>query len=94
MAIKTIDELMDSIKARIGDSTKDEDIAFIEDFSDSLKAFSESENTISDLRTENESLRQKYRDRFFSGGGDPKKPESTETDESPKTFDDLFMEVK
>lgn len=94
MAIRTIDELMQTIKDRVGDSTKDEDITLIEDFNDSLKSFSESEATISDLRAENESLRQKYRDRFFSGGGDPKKDKpEPEPDKTPKTFDELFKEV-
>lgn len=94
MAVRTIDELMQSIKDRIGDSTNDEDISFIEDFSDSLQAFNESETTIRDLRTENESLRQKYRDRFFSGENSPSNNQNQEPDNNvPKTFEDLFKGV-
>lgn len=95
MAVRSIDDIMNIVKNRIGDSTNDDDLSFVEDISDTLKSFSESEEKINTLTTENENLRQKYRDRFFSGGGDPKKDISEENkqDERPKTFDDLFKEV-
>ena len=31
MAVRTREEIMESIRTRIGDSTEDEDIAFLED---------------------------------------------------------------
>lgn len=98
MAIRTINEIMNSVKERIGDNSNDDDLSFVEDISDTLKSFSESESTITELRAENESLRKKYRDRFFSGN---KKDDDDDDDDDGNdqdthkcvTFDDLFKEV-
>ena len=94
MAVRTSSELLDIIKQRIGDSTSDEDLAFIEDASDTINNLSSQETRVAELEAENESLRQKYRDRFF----EPKENvlretlESHETEEKT-TFESLFKEV-
>lgn len=92
MAVRTTEEILESIKTRVGDSTEDADIEFLEDVTD----------TLSDLRTKSEGQedwktkyeendkqwREKYRDRFFEkieGLGEVK-----EKPEAPKTFEDLF----
>ena len=36
MAVRTIDEILESVKTRVGDSTEDADIEFIENISDTL----------------------------------------------------------
>lgn len=90
MAIRTSEEFLAMIKQRIGDSTSDEDISFIEDASDTINSMSQHETEIEKLRAENEDLRKKYRDRFF----DPKpdEPEPYETEPEKLTFESLFTE--
>lgn len=85
--VKSVVELLDMVKCRIGDSTEDADISFIEDLSDTLNAGNLEE--VQKLKSENEDLRKKYRDRFFD-----KKEEETGKEEEPEktTFEDLFKE--
>ena len=90
MAIRTSEEFLAMIKQRVGDSTLDEDIAFIEDASDTINSMSQHETEIEKLRAENEDLRKKYRDRFF----DPKPDEQEPNEPEPEklTFESLFTE--
>lgn len=90
MAIRTSEEFLAMIKQRVGDSTSDEDISFIEDASDTINSMSQHETEIEKLRVENEDLRKKYRDRFF----DPKpdEPEPNEPEPEKLTFESLFSE--
>ena len=88
--VRSVEEIMDIVRQRIGDSTEDSDISFIEDISDTLNAGNSEE--LEKLKSENEELRKKYRDRFFE-----KKVEETEEPEEPeepekRTFEDLFKE--
>ena len=88
--VRSVEEIMDIVRQRIGDSTEDSDISFIEDISDTLNAGNSEE--LEKLKSENEKLRKKYRDRFVE-----KKVEETEEPEEheePKkrTFEDLFKE--
>ena len=88
MAIRTSEEFLTMIKDRIGDSTSDEDISFIEDASDTINNMSQHEAEIAQLRAENEDLRKKYRDRFFEPK--PDEPE-TEPEQEKLTFESLFL---
>ena len=88
--VRSVEEMMDIVRQRIGDSTEDSDISFIEDISDTLNAGNSEE--LEKLKSENEELRKKYRDRFFE-----KKVEESEEPEEPeepekRTFEDLFKE--
>ena len=95
MAVRTREEIMESIRTRIGDSTEDEDIAFLEDISDTFDDM-ESRASGEDWKTKYEEndkeWRRKYTERFFSKGEDPEDPEEEEEEEEPKTFEDLFEE--
>lgn len=93
MAIRTSDEFMTMIRTRIGDSTTDEDLAFIEDATDTINSLSGQETRVHELETENEQLRQKYRDRFFEPKNDDHN-NSSETPPEKTTFESLFVEVK
>lgn len=85
--VRSIEEMMDIVRQRIGDSTEDSDISFIEDISDTLNAGNSEE--VEKLKSENEELRKKYRDRFFEKKvEEPEEPENTEK----TTFEDLFKE--
>lgn len=85
--VRSIEEMMDIVRQRIGDSTEDSDLSFIEDISDTLNAGNSEE--LEKLKSENEELRKKYRDRFFDKKvGEPQEPEEPEK----TTFEDLFKE--
>ena len=99
MAIKTMEELMESVRTRLGDDQSDEALALLEDISDTYgdmqSRTSGSEDWKKKYETNDAEWRQKYRDRFFNksnnnddddfedGGGKPNKP---------LTFDELFKE--
>ena len=88
--VRSVEEMMNIVRHRIGDSTEDSDISFIEDLSDTLNAGNSEE--LEKLKSENEELRKKYRDRFFEKK--EVKEEETEKEEEPEktTFEDLFKE--
>lgn len=92
--IRTSSELLDIIKQHVGESTSDEDLAFIEDASDTINNLSRQETRVAELEAENESLRQKYRDRFFEPKDNASSENvSRETKEEKTTFEELFQEV-
>lgn len=98
MAIKTKEELLESIKSRIGDDTSDETITFLEDVTDTLSDYEErSKGDGEDWKTKYEEndkyWREKYRERFFSKDVVVKE-ELDDEDDEPKSmsYDDLFEE--
>lgn len=95
MAIRTMDELLNAVRERIGDDTSDEALGFIEDVQDTLNNYENNKNTDgTDWKKKYEDndkeWRTKYRNRFFSGAdvGEP------DPEPAPKrlTFDELFKE--
>lgn len=86
--VRSIEEMMDIVRQRIGDSTEDSDLSFIEDISDTLNAGNSEE--VEKLKSENEELRKKYRDRFFDTKKVVKVEEPEELEKT--TFEDLFKE--
>ena len=94
MAIKTIEELMGAVRARVGEDTSDEAIAFVEDVSDTLASLSNAEDWKKKYEDNDAEWRKRYQDRFFN----PDKPNDPEPepDSEPKklTFDELFKEDK
>ena len=92
MAVRTTDEILESIRTRVGDSTEDADLEFLEDVTDTLSDLREKTSGQEDWKAKYEEndkqWREKYRDRFFE-----KKEEQEgirEEPETPKTFEDLF----
>ena len=90
MAVRTSEEFLSMIKQRVGDSTSDDDIAFVEDANDTISAMSQHESEIAQLKEENEELRRKYRDRFFEPKPDGQEPNEPEPEKL--TFESLFSE--
>ena len=98
MAIKTSEELLESIKTRIGDQTDDETIAFLEDVTDTMNDLNSKASGQEDWKKKYEDndaeWRKKYTDRFFTGGDGGADPTITPTPDppkdTPKTFEDLF----
>lgn len=90
MAVRTSEEFLSMIKQRVGDSTSDDDIAFVEDANDTINAMAQHETEITQLKEENEELRRKYRDRFFEPKPDGQEPNEPEPEKL--TFESLFSE--
>lgn len=98
MAVKTIDEVLSSVKDLLGEAvTSDAGIELIEDLTDTINAKQEDGT---DWKAEAERIdkewREKYTQRFFSGKDpeDPEDPEEEEEEEKTYKFEDLFEEKK
>ena len=87
---------MKRISERIGEEKSDEDIAFMEDMTDTFNDLSSKASDTTDWKQkyeENDKMwRTKYTERFTSGGEDDKDPITPPEvkDTSPKNFDELF----
>ena len=104
MAIKTVDEIMESVKARIGEDNSDDALAFIEDINDTLKDMSEKASVDNSAEWEEKynaldnEWRAKYKERFFNKSVEEalEKEKETESDEEVEqrkmSYDDLFKE--
>ena len=96
MAVKTREEILETIRTRVGDHTDDETISFLEDVTDTLtdletRANGDGENWEQRYKENDAEWRKKYKERFFSSEPDePKEPKQEEEEEKPKTFEDLF----
>lgn len=99
MAVRTQEELLTSIRGLLPDDTSDEAISLLEDLTDTLGSFSNTNNDNEDWKKKYEEndkeWRQKYRDRFFNTGSndgkvDAKFEPEPEPEPTIKKFDDLF----
>lgn len=100
MAVRTAEELLASVRTRIGDDQSDEAIALIEDVSDTLNSMKNDSNEEWKKKYEewkkkyeenDANWRQKYRDRFFSPSNDDDEG-GDDIDIKPLTYDALFKE--
>ena len=103
MAVIGRDEIMNRIKARIGEDTSDDAIKLVEDLSDTLNDYESrlGEDWKSKYEVNDREWRQKYRDRFFmSADNGETTPDAVVTDNqndlesegNVKSFDELFTE--
>lgn len=97
MAIKTKDEILNSIKTIIGDNTDDNVLTVLEDVSDTFDDYSDKVKDTTDWKKKYEDndaeWRQKYKDRFYGVVGSDEDEEiidNPKPDNTPKTFEDLF----
>lgn len=89
MSIKSIDEILNAVKERIGDDTSDSAISFVEDISDTLNSLSEQENWKQKYEQNDSEWRKKYRDRFLSGESSSDDDDSGD-ENGPLTYEKLF----
>lgn len=99
MAVKTAEELMESVRSRLGDDQSDEALALLEDISDTYGDMQSratgGEDWKKKYETNDAEWRQKYRDRFFNKSNDNNPDETDDgggTPNKPLTFDELFKE--
>lgn len=99
MAVRSKDEILELIRARVGDDTSDSALEIIEDITDTLDDYDARIAGSGDWQRryeENDAAwRQRYRDRFFGSGNedliDEADPVEDPTEpEGPQSFDDLF----
>lgn len=96
MAVKTREEILEAVRARVGEQTDDETISFLEDVSDTLtdletKAKGDGEDWKTKYEENDKEWRRKYTERFFSADPDPDtEPNPNSEPEKPKRFEDLF----
>ena len=97
--IKTKEEILTSIKAKLGEDTSDEALAIIEDVSDTLDDLTAKTTDTTDWKAKFEendkAWRTKYSERFFKSPADEKEvppAPSIEDDVEDKkySYDDLF----
>lgn len=88
MAVRTKEELLEAVRGIEG-IDEDASITLIEDISDTMSSFNDTENWKQKYEENDAAWKKKYKDRFFSASAD--EPETFEQDE-PKTyaFEDLF----
>ena len=97
MAVKTMEEILESLRGRFGDDPTDDDIAMLEDITDTFTDFEEKTSDATKWKNKYEendkAWKKKYSDRFFSkdDGNNDNSDDSDEPEDKPmKTFDDLF----
>lgn len=97
MAVRTREEILESLRGRFGDEPTDDDIAMLEDITDTFTDFEEKTSDATNWKNKYEendkAWKKKYSDRFFSkdSDGNDNPGDSGEPEDKPmKTFDDLF----
>lgn len=96
MAVKTREEILESLRGRFGEEPTDDDIAMLEDITDTFTDFEEKTKDATNWKNKYEendkAWKKKYSDRFFSKDGGENNPlyEPVEPDNTVKSFNDLF----
>lgn len=94
MAVKSREEILESIKTRLGDQFDDSTIQFLEDISDTMedletKAKGDGTDWKAKYEENDTEWRKKYTERFYSPEPKPDTAPAPEP-EKPKNFSDLF----
>ena len=97
MAIKSREDLLKSLNTLIGDNSTDENLAILEDVTDTLKDYEEQTADQTDWKSKYEQndadWRKKYKELFLSGETiKDEQEEDVKKDSKPLTFDSLFKE--
>lgn len=98
MAVRTIEEILESFRTRLGENPDDDTISFLEDVTDTLNDFeTRAKGDGTDWKSKYEendaNWRKKYTERFFSDEPDPVPNPDQKPDDTPRTFSDLFKEI-
>lgn len=91
--IKSIYELIETVKTRIGDNPDDESVSFLEDITDTLTDYDNKTKDNTDWKKKYDELdkewKQKYVERFLEYAEDINEDNDDEV-ETPEKFDELF----
>ena len=105
MAVRTLKEITDTLKAKFGDDTSDDVIGILEDITDTITDYDTRAKDSGDWKTKYEendkAWRKKYVDRFSGLTEEEEektkvdvKTEEAEEDGGPTKYEDLFTVVK
>lgn len=98
MAVKTKDEIIASLRVKLGDDTSDEVISILEDVSDTFSDYESRISESGDWKEKYEALdsdwRKRYTERFYSNEEAEEPVTIEEVSEKVKNFSDLFEEEK
>ena len=93
MAIRTSEDILNSIRAKIGDENDDATLEILEDITDTFNDFEDRLNNNEDWKTKymenDKKWREKYAERFFSKEPEPE----PEPEPEIKTYADLFENI-
>lgn len=97
MAVRTREEILNSVRSHFGEDTSDEALALVEDITDTITDFenkAKTDGTYWKQKYEDNDAgwRKKYRDRFFSGGSDDDEDAPEPTKKKNYSFENLFKE--
>lgn len=96
--VKTKDEIMEEIRAYIGDRADDQTIALVENISDTIDDYAAHGDYDKKLMAVDAEWRRKYIDRFMNGGENKNEVEVEKTDDDEKDkaeeikIEDLYTE--
>lgn len=92
--IKSISELIEAVKTRIGDNPDDDSVAFLEDITDTLTDYDNKTRDNTDWKEKYDELdkswKQKYIERFSDDVYDDSDEENEDDVAVPEKFDELF----
>lgn len=96
MAVKSKDEILESIKSKLQEDSSDEALSLLEDVSDTMDAYEAQVKDSTDWKAEAQRIdadwRQKYKERFFSGPTEDDKVIEESFEEKKLTYEELFKE--
>ena len=97
MAIRTRDEILNSVRGVIGESADDQTLELLADITDTMtdlenRANNDGENWEKKYRENDAEWRKKYRDRFFSAKSNEVEDEPEQEPRKNYTFENLFKE--
>jgi len=100
MAVRSKEEILASLKSKLGEDVSDETIALLEDVSDTLDSTKDTTDWKQKYEDNDRQWRQKYTSRFYDGGGEVPPADNKPTDEekaeeekaSTISINDLFTE--
>lgn len=92
--VKTKDEIMEELRAYIGDRADDQTISLVENISDTIDDYAAHGDYDEKLMAVEAEWRHKYIDRFMNGGENKSDIETTGDEEKTEeiTIDDLYTE--
>ena len=98
MAIKTMQEIIESARTLIGENTSDDALSFMDDLSDTMTDYDNKSKDSTNWKEKYEENDAKWRKRYvdrFNGKQEEEEDDSYELPEPPKkSYLDLFEEVK
>lgn len=88
MAVRTKEDLIANLTESFGENLSDDNLALLEDVSDTIDSFRDAEDWKSKYEENDASWRKRYKDRFEGKTNDSEL--EIENYDTPKTYDDLF----